>query len=186
MKVFALLVFIIGLAASSVNATAQNQYNSTEILVELRNKYSVKLESNTINNINKNCETTKTTLKGLQLTNDSAVRKRLLVYSDIQKELKAIEIRLTKQGADASELDLLIGKMQQLIESLNQNSRIHLDIVTSLTAVDCKNNPDLFAAGMYELRYIRSVMQKTSEELKSTIEDSKESTFKPLTDRLML
>lgn len=165
---------------------AQADNFSQERLTGFSVKYKVSLDDNRINAIKKNCDSTKTTLKGLQITTDSAVRKRLLVYSDIQKELKALEIRLSRQGADASEIDLMIGKLQQELNQFNEYSQAHSDVVLDLVSIDCKEKPELFAAGIYELRSLRDQMQNSAEQLKNTVNESKETTFNPLVDRLIL
>ena len=108
-KKILLFVLSFALVTQSPIVIAQADNFSQERLTELSARYKVRLDDDKVNAIKQNCDSTKTILKGLQITTDSAIRKRLLVYSDIQKESKALEIRLSRQGADASEIDLMIG-----------------------------------------------------------------------------
>ncbi|MEZ6331365.1 MAG: hypothetical protein R3B12_05205 [Candidatus Saccharimonadales bacterium] len=63
--------------------------------------------------VSEQCINNKQTIKTLQTATDESAKKRIATYGAIQKEIKAIELRMSKQGADASEVDLLISKLQQ-------------------------------------------------------------------------
>lgn len=132
------------------------------------------------------CQAAQSAVRSSQKPIDMAVRARLLTYSTIQKELKALEIRMTKQGADASEIDLLIGKIQQELDKFSQKSRTYQQLSEDLIVIDCAANPDIFANGLNNLRQTQKELKATAADLYAIIINSPESTFNPLIDRLTI
>lgn len=132
------------------------------------------------------CQAAQDAIRTSQKAIDVAVRKRILLYGTMQKELKALEMRMTKQGADASEIDLLIGKIQQELDKFAENSRIYQQLSEDLAIIDCVANPDVFVNGLNTLRLNQKNLQLTALNLYSIISQSPESTFNPLIDRLTI
>ena len=132
------------------------------------------------------CKNTQSNISAMQSQTDIEVSKRFVTYSKVQKELKALELRILKQGADASEIDLLIGKLQQQLGQLEYASRDHRQITADLVKLDCKTEPELFKNGIVGLRAIRTDLLNAASDLKATINESSNVTFNPLIDRLTL
>ena len=116
----------------------------------------------------------------LQAAGDNATTKRLIAYSAIQKEVKAIELRMTKQGADASEIDLFIGKLQQNIDSFTEQSRYSQQIAQDIQTISCTNNPELYTAAIVEYSDVRRNLYNIATDLKNTIITAPQDTFAPL------
>mgnify|MGYP003585561390 FL=1 len=122
----------------------------------------------------------------LQAAGDNATTKRLIAYSAIQKEVKAIELRMTKQGADASEIDLFIGKLQQNIDSFTEQSRYSQQIAQDIQTISCTNNPELYTAAIVEYSDVRRNLYNIATDLKNTIITAPQDTFAPLIGRLRI
>lgn len=132
------------------------------------------------------CDEGKVKVKATQTLTDSAVKKRLAIYESIQKEIKAIELRMSKQGADASELDLLIGILQQNLDTFTEQARYSQLLAEDLSTVDCTASPELYRAGADEYMEVRNNMYTSSTELKNSILVAPNETFAPLADRLKI
>jgi hypothetical protein len=180
------LGILVAVMLMPVAAIAQDSNYSQERLQEVSKNSSLKLNDAQLDTVKKNCVAQKAILKNLQLDNDRAVRKRLIIYGGIQKELKALEIRISRQGADASELDLLIGKIDQQLGNINELSQKHSDLVDDLTAINCQENPLLFAMGVEELRNVRERLLDEAQSLRRSIIDAPNTTFLPLIERLLI
>lgn len=186
-KIFLALIGIIIFGTSIANiANAQEAGLSQSRLDEIVNSKPLALSEQEQQKITTNCKNTQNTLKAMQLTTDTAVRKRLLVYTDIQKELKSIEIRISRQGADASELDLLIGDIQQELNDFNTNSRLHNLLINDMVNVDCQKLPLHFKVGIDELRSVRGQLLGNAQQMKTSVTESNQTTFIPLIDRLTI
>ncbi len=131
-------------------------------LSELRgnSNYSVQIDQAKLDTIKTNCDNSKSILKTTSKKIDSAIKKRQLLYGDIQKESKAIEIRLNRQGVDASEIDLLIGKNQQNIEDLTKANIKFQEVAGYLDLINCRDNPELYYFGVRFLKEILSEMER--------------------------
>lgn len=180
------LGILVAVMLMPVAAIAQDSNYSQERLQEISKNSTLKLSDSQLESVKNNCVAQKSILKSLQLENDRAVRKRLIVYGGIQKELKALEIRISRQGADASELDLLIGKIDQQLDNINELSQRHSDLVADLTAINCQENPLLFAIGIEELRSVREQLLDEAQSLRRSILDAPNTTFLPLIERLLI
>lgn len=179
-----LLSFII---FAPVVSFAQSDDFAEERLKEYQQKHTISLSQDQKQKVIDTCSSHRNKLLVINNANDNAVRERLFIYGNIQKELKALELRMTRQGVDASELDLLIGKIdQQLTNFISLNQR-HSNAVFALNSLgDCGQSPELYAAGIEELRTVRSELLEQAKDLKKTIIESPNTTFLPLIDRLLI
>lgn len=132
------------------------------------------------------CNQGKQQVGSIQKASDNAVKKRLAIYGSIQKEIKAIELRMTKQGADASEIDLLIGKLQQDIDGFSEKARYSQQLAEDIATIDCAAHPEYYQAAAEEYVVIRSELYSVATDLKRTVTESPEKTFGPLIDRLRI
>ena len=186
MRLVISLAVILALVFPAALTNAQDAGFAKERLIEISQNDNYELSAEQIEQVKSSCQANKTKLTQLQASTDQSVRKRLVAYGDIQKELKALELRISRQGADASELDLMIGKLEQLLSSFRVLNQQHSDVVAALTLINCQEEPLLYGAGINELRNIRSSMQSQAEQLKDTILQSRQNTFIPLIDRLLI
>lgn len=186
-RVFVLLILLTIAVVPLTTAYAQDAGVSLERLQSLNGSEPAPLLDDTSRGVVvARCAAAQTALLSTQKSIDKAVRARILIYSTIQKELKALELRMTKQGADASEIDLLIGKLQQELDTFSEKSRAYQQLSEDLVIIECANNPDVFAKGLTELRKTHKELQSSAEELHKIITSSPESTFNPLIDRLTI
>lgn len=167
-------------------AMAQDTGISEERLQEIQDKRNVTLSEQTKTRVEETCAANRIKLQTMQRDSDQSVRKRLVLFGDIQKELKALELRITRQGADASELDLLIGNITQQLDNFRELNLIHDNLVSDLNTIDCKAKPELYVAGIEELREVRKRLLDQARSLKRTVIESPNTTFLPLIERLLI
>lgn len=132
------------------------------------------------------CNEGKTKIRTVQSSADSSVKKRLAIYETIQKEIKAIELRMSKQGADASELDLLIGTLQQNLDTFTEQARYAQLLAEDISTIDCNSSPELYRAAADEYMEVRNNLYTSSAELKKVIILAPKETFAPLAGRLKI
>lgn len=185
--------FIIGAACSlllvllaSVYTYAEGPINSIDRLRDIQQNRNITISPDQRETIISKCNKGKVQIVKIQSTADVAAKKRLVVYGDIQKEIKAIELRMTKQGADASEIDLLIGKLQQNIDRFDELARYANQLSEDITSIDCLATPELYLAGTDEYKDTRLNLYDAATQLKATILEAPQSTFTPLIGRLKI
>jgi archaellum component FlaC len=181
-----IVIFVSIVLAMPLTAIAQDNSSSLGNLSNLQTKYNISLDDPLKANVIATCDAQKQKIKTTLTQNDGAISKRMIAYSEIQKEVKALEIRISRQGTDASELDLFIGSLDQQIDELRKVGQEYSNVANDLLFIDCKQNPELFVAGLEELRGIKNRTLTIASGLKNTIINSPESTFKPLIERLLI
>jgi hypothetical protein len=186
MKLLIGVLLFMGIAIAP-SVIAEGAIGSTERLREIQQRRGIVV----ITDDNKQtaiqqCNDGKIKLATIQSASDSAVKKRLVIYETIQKEIKAIELRMSKQGADASELDLLIGRLQQNLDTFTEQARYSQQLAEDITTIDCNSSPDVYRSGADEYIEVRNVLYTSSTELKNIIIAAPKETFVPLADRLKI
>lgn len=169
-----------------VSVYAEGNIDSSVRLQEIKDRQAITIAAEQRDFTINQCQTGKTTLAQTQVVSDGAVKKRLAVYSSIQKEVKAIELRMTKQGADASEIDLLIGKLQQSLDSFSEQARYTQQLAEDISTIDCVSSPELYVAAIKEYKEARRSVYTSASELKNVIMTAQQQTFNPLIDRLRI
>jgi hypothetical protein len=184
------LVVLMGLLISvaiSTSVSAENAYNDTtsrlNFLVE---KYNIKLDEQSTQQVVDNCNQLQTQVAKNQISAANEVRTRISVYSDLQNEIKALELRMMRQGVDASELDLLIGKIQEKQDELNLTADKLGTAGDDMRIIDCKNKPAQFKAGLKEYQQQQKKLVAVAKEARQLMTNSPNSTFNPLKGRLSL
>lgn len=185
MKFFGVLVFIL-VAIVTPAVYAEGAIGPTERLQELQQNRGVVVTPEQRDSVSKQCNENKPQLLTLRDAEDAAVRKRLTVYSTIQKEVKAIELRMSKQGADASEIDLFIGKLQQDLDAFTEQARYSEQLAEDIATIDCSATPEYYQAAVEEYAENREKLLATATELRSMVQDAPNTTFSPLIDRLRI
>lgn len=182
---YIIAIFIVLLFFMST-ALAQKPSNSSERLQAIYSEQQINYTPERLQKIASRCEESQKSLFALRRQNSASVLKRITVYSDLQKEMKAIELRLSKQGADASELDLLIGKQQVALEALETNYKNYDTLLSDLMTINCVENQNLYAAGITEIFVNQKKIRDSASELYKLLQESPNTTFKPLAKRLTL
>lgn len=184
--VFILVGFLLSLISiGNANAEIVNS-DVNQRLNSYVSKYGIVLDEKSNNDVLQKCTTIQNQVTVLQVNSSIAVTKRLNTYSNLQKEIRAIELRMMRQGVDASELDLFIGKIQQGQDSLTLAADNFGTAADDIRLIDCQKRPEQFKAGLIELKSLHKQLVETSKELRLLIEKSPNTTFGPLKDRLSL
>ena len=184
--VFMLVGFLLSLISiGNANAEIVNS-DVNQRLNSYVSKYGIVLDEKSNSDVLQKCMTIQNQVTVLQANSSIAVTKRLNTYSNLQKEIRAIELRMMRQGVDASELDLFIGKIQQGQDSLTLAADNFGTAADDISLIDCQKRPEQFKAGLIELRSLHKQLVETSKELRLLIEKSPNTTFGPLKDRLSL
>lgn len=185
MKLF-VSILLLALLTIAPAVVAEGVIGSTERLQDLQQRRSVTVSEDQRDAVIAQCSQGKTKVITIQSSTDSSVKKRLAIYESIQKEIKAIELRMSKQGADASEIDLLIGKLQQNLDAFIEQARYSQQLAEDIATIDCTASPELYKAAADEYIETRSRLYTTASELKKIIMTAPKDTFAPLADRLKI
>jgi hypothetical protein len=132
------------------------------------------------------CPNAQATLSKIQADTDQLTDERITVYTDIQKELQAIKLRMVRQGADASETDLLTGKIQQTLEEFEVLVSGYKIALQDVTGIDCQQQPEYFKAGLIITRIKRAEVLDASLRLKAVVHDADDDIFTQLKRRLVI
>lgn len=130
------------------------------------------------------CQTAQQQLIKIQDNTDKLIGLRIETYSSFQRELQAIKLRMARQGVDASEIDLLIGKLQQSLDTLTLKADTYGTTLDDVITVDCMQKPEQFKAGLILLRAQRTEVFKSANSLRTIMEDAQQNTFTQLKKRL--
>jgi hypothetical protein len=132
------------------------------------------------------CQNAQSSLKLIQNDTDRLVRARIDTYSYIQDELQAIKLRMIRQGADASEADLLTGRIQQALDQFTLQADHYGTSLDDVVGVDCQQKPEQFKAGLIIMRLQRAKLLDDAINLKNIINNSDSSIFNQLKKRLTI
>jgi hypothetical protein len=132
------------------------------------------------------CQNSQIILNNIQDQTESLIRKRLDIYSSIQKDLQIIKLRMIRQGADASETDLLTGKIQQALDAFTLQADKYGTLLNDVVTVNCQQKPEQFKAGLVLMRSQRIKLLDLAKDLKAIVVNSDNDTFKQLKERLKL
>lgn len=135
-------------------------------------------------NIITNCKNAQTLLGYIQQRTDSQVEERINIYTTIQQELQAIKFRMRRQGADASETDLLTGKIQQGLGDFNNLVSEYKLALLDVVSVDCTTQPEYFQAGLIVVREKRAALLGVLEQLQVIV--CNKEPFEQLKNRLVI
>lgn len=130
------------------------------------------------------CQNAQLLLRQQQEKTDKLVRLRIETYETIQKELQAIKLRMGRQGVDASEIDLLIGKLQQGLDKFTLASNAYGAAIDDISTIDCAQKPEQFLAGLLVARTKRALLHESAANLKRILEVAQDGTFYQLKKRL--
>lgn len=189
-SLFILVLLSLGLfiIAPTQGFAAENYSNDTTgRLNSLVNKYSINtLNENDTKQVADNCVNLQTQIAQNQFAISSQIRQRITIYTDLQNEIKALELRMMRQGIDASELDLLIGKIQEKQDELILTADKLGTVGDDIRIIDCRSRPEQFKAGAKEYKQLQQKLIVSAKEARQLIVNSPQSTFDPLKDRLSL
>lgn len=186
--IITLLIFVI----SPFRVFAEdNFYDNSLITREDRLQNAVQnqkivLDEVSRNNIIAKCQNAQEILKGLQNQSEASVIKRENVYNNIQKEVRVIKIRMARQGSDASEADLFLGRMQEALDQFTLAADKYGTALDDSIKVDCQAQPEFFMASLILMRGSRSELNNLANRLHTIVRNSINDTFTPLKKRLII
>ena len=181
-----LLSFFVLVLVVATPAIAQQNISPLERLQTLYNQQQNTYTPEKLADVSIRCPESQKKLLVLQRQNNLFIQKRLSVYGDLQKEMKALELRLARQGADASELDLLIGKQQVALEAFKESQKNYDILISDLRAINCAENPGFFLAGIAEIYKQQQKLQESAIAVYEILHESPNTTFFPLSERLKI
>lgn len=183
-KRFSVLLLVIVSIFIPLTVTAQQETTTDTRLAQAVSDQQLTLDEATKALITAKCTTAQQQIVKLKDKTGRQVKLRMDTYSDIQKELQAIKLRMGRQGIDASEIDLLIGKIQQHLDSFTTASNSYITTLQDIATVDCAQKPEQFEAGLVLARGTQAQLFKEANSLKSTLNTADTSTFNQLKKRL--
>lgn len=130
------------------------------------------------------CQAAQKQLIAIKSKTDKVVQLRVSTYSTIQKELQAMKLRMARQGVDASEIDLLIGKIQQSLDKLTISADDYGLALKDIISLDCGQKPEQFMAGLIIVRAQQAKLLDSARQLTATLESANNGTFNQLKKRL--
>jgi hypothetical protein len=160
--------------------------NLEQRLNSLVSKHSIILTDQDKSNVIANCQKLQNQMAANQLATSAQIRQRVDIYSNLQNEIKALELRMIRQGVDASELDLLIGKIQEKQDQIIITADQMGEVADDSRIIDCQQRPEQFKAGLTEYKELQNDLLVQSRKLRILILTSPETTFNPLKKRLSL
>jgi len=168
----------------AVEQSNDSQLSTDQRLTNAVNDQHLVLDDTTKALLNQKCQVAQANLQKLQEKTDTVVESRINTYTTFQKELQAIKLRMARQGVDASEIDLLIGKLQQGIDDLTLTANNYGTTLKDTVTVDCVQKPEQFQAGLVVLRSRQPLLLRSADNLKKIMNDANTSTFLQLKKRL--
>lgn len=148
------------------------------------NDQHLQLDESKQNDIKLKCQATQHIFSDMQQKTDGLIRKRVDLYNELQKDLIAIQLRMVRQGADASEIDLLTGKIQQGLDRFTLVADQYGTSLNDVMLVNCTQKPEQFQAGLIMMRMQRSLLLKSATDLKNSMLQAPQDTYIPLKNRL--
>ncbi|MFO0882144.1 MAG: hypothetical protein U0491_01725 [Candidatus Saccharimonadales bacterium] len=179
-----LLVLLLVVPISTVIAEQEMNGTVDSRLSKAVSDQQITLDDAAKSTISVKCANAQQQLAAIKEKTSKQVQLRIDTYSDIQKELQAIKLRMARQGVDASEIDLLVGKVQQHLDSVTLAASNYGSSLDDITQVDCAQKPEQFMAGLFIARVKQKQLYKEANELKSTMNTADTSTFNQLKKRL--
>jgi hypothetical protein len=177
------LFFIPALAVAQSDGTLNS---SEERLSRALNSNQIKLDDEARLELSNKCKNAQIIIRQLQIEAEKSVILRIKTYSSINADLQAIKLRMLRQGSDASETELLTGKMQQIIDQFTVDADKYGTTLNDLVSIDCTEKPELFLAGLLLARTQRTKLYSESTSIKSLVNNSNQTIFYQLKKRLML
>lgn len=185
-KLLALVMLLAIFAPAIVYAEDFTPQTSEDRLTQALQIQGLSLSDNDKLFTSQKCQIAQQKLANLQDKTDKAVRQRIDNYTVIQKELLALKLRMFRQAVDASEIDLLIGKIQQGIDNLLLASNAYGTTVNDLQSINCADKPELFRAGVLLMRGQRLKLLTSAQSLYITVKNADTLAFNQLKKRLTL
>ena len=165
---------------TDISGTSRDERLSQEVIGQ-----KIVLSDATETMIVTKCQSAQTKLATIENGSDQIIRDRINIYTYVQEELQAIKLRMMRQGADASEADLLTGQIQQSLNVFTIQANNYGTALDDVVNVNCQQNPEEFEAGLVVMRLNRAKLLDDATNLKNIINNSYNSIFVQLKDRLV-
>lgn len=181
--IFAVVISVIVAPHALAQSGSGNLSDRLQQVVEQRN---IQLDPGKRALVLAKCQAVQQSMRIQSVQTASALRKRQQVINDTQLEMVALKLRMTRQGVDASELELLRGKLQQKADKLTIASDIYGQAVSDAQTVNCIERPEQFMAALELTREARAEQQKAARQVTVVLYDSPHSLLPALKKRLVL
>lgn len=181
-----MLLMITVFVPVAVNAESFVPQTSDDRLTQALQSQGLSFNDSEKQNISQKCYNAQQKLTGIREKTENSTRRWINDFTVIQKELLAMKLRMARQGVDASEIDLLIGKIQQSIDNFLLSSNSYGTTVDDVLSINCTEKPELFKAGVLLMRAQHLSLLTSADELKNTLDKSNTLAFEQLKKRLTL
>lgn len=132
------------------------------------------------------CEQAQAILRQQAVRTEAAARKRQASIQDAQKEMLALKLRLARQNTDASELELLRGKLQEDSDRFAVASSSYGQAAADALTAGCKERPELFMAALISVRGHRLEQLAAAKEMTALLRTVQGVTVPEIKERLVL
>jgi hypothetical protein len=179
------LIFVIGSVLSGTviaNTDAKNAYETR--LNDYNQSNPVQLSPEESQIIIDGCDVIKQNIVEARDRVSNTNNNRAEVYSDIEKKLSAIQIRMSKQGIDTSVIDLLLANYRIEFNNFKATSEKYLLVLSDTALIDCKSQPDLFKSAVLTARQTREQLAEALKRIRNLYDNSFVSSFELLERQL--
>lgn len=182
-----LLVFIFAISpvlsnTAIANTDAKNAYEIR--LNEYKQSNPVQLSTEESQIIIDGCDVIKQKIVEARDRVGNTNNNREEVYSDIEKKLSAIQIRMSKQGIDTSVIDLLLANYRIEFNNFKATSEKYLLVLSDTALIDCKSQPELFKSAVLTARQTREQPAEALKRIRNLYNNSFVSSFELLERQL--
>ncbi len=115
------------------------------------------------------CEAIQTTLKNLKNKNEKQTKLRNDTYKDIHQQLFALYTRLKRQSSQTGNIVGNLEQNQKEVKLFEQISQKYLQSLIDTTTISCKEKPELFVAGLTQVRTYRAELLKQANNVHNQI-----------------
>jgi len=150
------------LLSSSVFAATNTPEASLIRLNEQAATQSVRLDDTSKNKVQNSCLVAQSNLKSLRQKEQRIQRERTETYADIQNEIDALRLRLSHQGVDISGLARILMAYREQTDQYDRLSSAYNEAINDTITIDCRANPEAFAAGITLIRQKRANLLDSS------------------------
>ena len=142
--------------SSAVPLYAQSTEDSLARLKSQVQSQNATLSEESKSKVADSCQTAQSSLKTIRQKEQRIHRERSEVYLDVQNEMDALQLRLKRQGLDASGAVIVLMNYRELTDQYERLSKIYNEALYDVSTIDCRSNPEAFNAGVLLVRQKRA------------------------------
>jgi hypothetical protein len=123
-------------------------------------------------------------LRSIKGRSERQTKLRYETYKDIQQQLLALQLRISKQGVETDQLASVLTQNQEHILFFKTKADTYLKALDDTTNIDCAKNSELFMAGVNHVRQTRAALFTQAETEKNYAIDTMLPKFKAIQEKL--